>query len=261
MTKTNLFDEPLLKAKMAAEDVQKRFPDDLTKYNANLWLRLMIEECDIELIECHFKNDMVLGHSMIDDLGASIMVNDSIQDRNRKNFTIAHEFGHHIMHENILKNTSLYDLGNDLVNQDLISPLEAQANVYAANLLLPYKVLEAQIVTGCSAYEIKHLAGISIDAIKYRVQDFLMHFFYLDAPTAIYIANDFICSYTRNTAYNTVLKDLIDNSYPVTYLLPGITSVQTYEKNQRILPKILQMRNVYDKLTDDDKRKVSWHAS
>lgn len=249
MINSNLLDEPLIKAKFSAEDVRRKFRTfDLIKYNANPWVREMIQKLDIDLIKFHFRSKIILGHSIIDDLGPSIMVNDSIDDQNRFNFTLAHELGHHIMHKNILINASLYDLKDDLKNKSLTSPLELQANAYAANLLLPYNVLEAQLVTGYSAYEIKHSSGVSIETIKYRVKDFLTNYFYLDSPTASLIAENFITAYNRRTAYNTILKDLIDNSYPVTYLLSDVSATETYEKNQRILPKILQKWEVYDQL-------------
>ena len=68
----------------------------------------------------------------------AIIYNDNIVEAGRKNFTIAHELGHYSLHAN---NSDLKCSINDLNNFGDIPPhgenIEREANVFAANLLMP----------------------------------------------------------------------------------------------------------------------------
>lgn len=256
------FKEPRIKAYLAERSVKATFPNrDLVEYNANLWLRKIIEELDVELMSSPFKNKNILGHSMIDELGASIMINDNIGDINRKNFTIAHEVGHHIMHKSTLKLGGLYDLEGDLDNDLNLRPLEAQANVYAASVLLPYDVLEAQIVTDYTIYDIRRSSGISVDAIRYRVIDFLYFYFHIDTASALLIIEEYKNCHSKSQVHNSTLRDLIYSSTPITKKF--YTTSKSNDSIERIntLKTILKKHQIYDLLQDSEKKKAFWSTN
>ncbi|MEK7572092.1 MAG: ImmA/IrrE family metallo-endopeptidase [Patescibacteria group bacterium] len=86
---------------------------------------------------------------------------------NRQRFTIAHELGHFIMHQNFIKNNKKYTvlLRRPLKNHNYSSE-EQEANCFAASLLVPKDILRnySELPNGISA----SLFAVSEDVIKYR---------------------------------------------------------------------------------------------
>lgn len=77
--------------------------------------------------------------------GWGIFYNDAIEVPSRVNFTLAHEFGHYLVHR--LK----YPDGFECTQRDMMrwnseyAKIEAQANLFAANLLMPLDDFRAQL--------------------------------------------------------------------------------------------------------------------
>src|SRR6185436_13658296 len=77
--------------------------------------------------------------------GWAIIYNDTISSRGRINFTLAHEFGHYLLHR------EAYPDGIECGQQQIvrwdseIGQVEHQANVFAANLLMPLDDFRGQI--------------------------------------------------------------------------------------------------------------------
>lgn len=77
--------------------------------------------------------------------GWGIIYNDAITSRGRINFTLAHEFGHYLLHR------IAYPNGFQCGQQDVVrwdseyGQVEHQANVFAANLLMPLDDFRRQI--------------------------------------------------------------------------------------------------------------------
>ncbi|MEB3286891.1 MAG: ImmA/IrrE family metallo-endopeptidase [Vampirovibrionales bacterium] len=77
--------------------------------------------------------------------GWAIFYNDKIVSKGRINFTLAHEFGHYLIHR------LDFPEGIQCSDQDIVrwdseyGQIEHQANVFAANLLMPFKDFRAQI--------------------------------------------------------------------------------------------------------------------
>lgn len=77
--------------------------------------------------------------------GWGIIYNDAISSRGRINFTLAHEFGHYLLHR------LAYKSGFQCGQQDFLrwdseyGQVEHQANVFAANLLMPLDDFRRQI--------------------------------------------------------------------------------------------------------------------
>jgi Zn-dependent peptidase ImmA (M78 family) len=77
--------------------------------------------------------------------GWAIIYNDAIRSKGRINFTLAHEFGHYLLHR------QAYPEGIECGQQQIvrwdseIGQVEHQANVFAANLLMPLDDFRRQI--------------------------------------------------------------------------------------------------------------------
>jgi hypothetical protein len=97
--------------------------------------------------------------------GWGIFYNNAITSRGRINFTLGHEFGHYLMHR------KAYPNGIECREQDVVrwdsdyGQIEHQANVFAANLLMPLDDFRRQIPEG----EKVDLDMISHCANRYRV--------------------------------------------------------------------------------------------
>src|SRR5262245_6419799 len=73
----------------------------------------------------------------VEGKGWAIIYNDAISSKGRINFTLAHEFGHYLLHR------EAYPEGIECSQQQIvrwdseIGQVEHQANTFAANLLMP----------------------------------------------------------------------------------------------------------------------------
>jgi hypothetical protein len=77
--------------------------------------------------------------------GWGIIYNDRIRSQGRINFTLAHEFGHYLLHRHAYPN-GFYCGQQDLVRWDSeYGQVEHQANVFAANFLMPLDDFRRQI--------------------------------------------------------------------------------------------------------------------
>ena len=99
--------------------------------------------------------------------GYSIFVNGHDNDR-RKRFTIAHEIGHYILHENLIKDGIVEDAL--LRAEGLSNAIEAQANAFAADLLMPWHLIRAQQEKGINGIEeLADIFEVSRDAMSIRL--------------------------------------------------------------------------------------------
>jgi len=106
-----------------------------------------------------------------EDNGAPHLVVNAADSKNRKNFTVAHELGHWLMHRDNLRADPkvgvLFRIPLGKLNAD---PLEKQANTFAANLLVPEKMLIAKKKLGLSQKELAETFGVSEEVIGYRLE-------------------------------------------------------------------------------------------
>ncbi|WP_246763637.1 ImmA/IrrE family metallo-endopeptidase [Rhizobium sp. 007] len=77
--------------------------------------------------------------------GVTIIGVNSEQSKQRQRFTIAHEFGHYLLHEGLGAHVDReYRINfRDATSSQASSVLEIEANFFAANLLMPEDFLEA----------------------------------------------------------------------------------------------------------------------
>ncbi len=97
--------------------------------------------------------------------GWGIFYNSAISARGRINFTLAHEFGHYLLHRLQFPN-GIECKDDDVVQWDSdYRRIEAEANVFAANLLMPLDDYRRQISAGSKV----DIDMISACADRYRV--------------------------------------------------------------------------------------------
>jgi len=83
----------------------------------------------------------------------------------RKLFTIAHEIGHYFLHRTLQQSftcQTIFGQSSDI--------RERQANFFAAELLMPEKIMIKYIENNVSPKRIAKDLGVSEEAIKYRVK-------------------------------------------------------------------------------------------
>lgn len=81
--------------------------------------------------------------------GFSIYVNEKHFDV-RKRFTIAHEIAHFIFHRSLIEDELIDD---SLYRSGLSSAIEAEANKFAADILMPWHLINEAINSGSSSVE------------------------------------------------------------------------------------------------------------
>jgi len=89
---------------------------------------------------------------------------------NRRKFTVAHELGHWLLHEKIIRNDSKKTVLFRMALGADKDPIETEANAFAAELLVPMDMFEREE----DAKSVKDLADIfevSADVIGYRKKD------------------------------------------------------------------------------------------
>lgn len=122
-------------------------------------------------------NQKLSGMSFIEGEKAYIGVN-SLHSSNRQRFTIAHEIGHHVLHEALLRSGTHVDtivLRRDHLSAQGTDALEVQANAFASELLVPKALLESKVSSDADMQDeelLERLAAelkVSTMALHYRL--------------------------------------------------------------------------------------------
>lgn len=128
----------------------------------------LVRNYGIDIEEQPFPSDFdnVSGFINIEDGRPTMYVNLN-EPKNRRKFTVAHEFGHWLLHkEKIRKDpgmTVLYRKALGAANDD---PAEREANAFAAELLVPMEMLQKEIDK--PVHELAEKFQVSTDVIGYR---------------------------------------------------------------------------------------------
>lgn len=124
----------------------------------------------IRVVYARFNRQMsaqVAGFS--DPNNSRIVVNQDLPF-NRKTYTIAHELGHHVLHQDYLSDDGKYQIFPRMNSYDGPKPSEEQeADAFAANLLVPLKMLRSY-VDFASVRELAQMFMVSQDVILYRMK-------------------------------------------------------------------------------------------
>lgn len=127
------------------------------------------EQSGVDVVFAKFmdQHDRVAG--FCDFAGQKLYVNaDDIFAR--QSFTIAHELGHWILHKSLfLEDPEEYQVLPRFQQADVNNPLEQEANTFAANLLVPARLLRP--VRYASISTLANLFGVSKMMMEIRVKD------------------------------------------------------------------------------------------
>lgn len=125
----------------------------------------------LEVVEVPFppEQDNISGFVSADNGVGKLYVNAN-EGPNRRRFTVAHELGHWKLHQEELQNNPqrsiLFRIAIGQMNQD---PIEKEANVFAANLLVPLNMLKKYKDSKTNS-ELAKLFNVSTDVIGYRLK-------------------------------------------------------------------------------------------
>ncbi len=102
-----------------------------------------------------------------DDSNPAILLNDKSFSKRGSNFTLAHEFGHYILHENQEKfRLDLVDYAQDTEE----TKQETEANYFAASLLMPKGEFEEMLRLTTDKEKIAAYFGVSVPAVEVRMK-------------------------------------------------------------------------------------------
>ncbi|MCT4617579.1 MAG: ImmA/IrrE family metallo-endopeptidase [Candidatus Gracilibacteria bacterium] len=132
-------------------------PVDITK---------ILNDLGLNLEEMEFPESVDNISGMLDIENKTIFINKNDADT-RKAFTVAHELGHYVMHQQELAQNDSYAIvyRKENKNRDII---ERQADQFAAHLLAP-KFLLDNFVADFSAPQLAKLFGVSPQMMEFRL--------------------------------------------------------------------------------------------
>ncbi len=137
--------------------------------SAAIDLTELVQNYGLDVVEIDFgeKFSNIAGY-----IKESIIYVSASDSANRKRFTIAHEFGHFLLHKTQLKEAPgkyavLFRIPLGTMNAD---PIEQEANCFAANLLVPEELLIQFQHDGKTISELAKIFEVSQDVIGFRVQ-------------------------------------------------------------------------------------------
>lgn len=135
-------------------------PVDVYEIARNYGIKIVVED---------FPDDYenVAGFINIED-GRPVMYVNASDPENRKKFTVAHELGHWLLHEDAIREdptkTVLFRVPLGRPNKD---PLESEANAFAAELLVPMDFFE-KLQSRKDNQELADVFKVSAEVIGYR---------------------------------------------------------------------------------------------
>ena len=111
--------------------------------------------------------------------GTAIIGINALHHPNRQRFTIAHECGHLVLHRDQVTREVHVDkafpmLMRDAVSAESVDPIEIEANLFAAELLMPEFLLAKEL--GDATFDIDDDAMVSALARRFRVSASAMQF-------------------------------------------------------------------------------------
>lgn len=128
--------------------------------------QVMLSE-GIKFKEIHsVSNDFVGALTKGNNNQVYIMINKSIDNLGRKNFTVAHELGHYFLQHQLHQN-SVFCKSNDIIEEGhQQNPIEREANHFASCLLMPEEKIKPAFVVmlaNASRYEIQNYLVVKND--------------------------------------------------------------------------------------------------
>lgn len=150
------------------EEYAQRLLEDKNAFCGYTRVIEIANKLGLQVISASFKDNNISGMLILNDTESNIYVN-AANPIVRQRFTIAHEIGHYVLHNDMISKQE----GNIFYRDQIHSkqPIETQANRFAAALLLPKdKILQdwalvKNVVILAAQY------NVSIETLKYRLND------------------------------------------------------------------------------------------
>lgn len=149
-TNLQIFDQPIRLAYNIYREYYSKLGFDAMKYRCDAMLITLLSTLDIRLDSYPFKKEHFCGMLVLDEYETTIVYN-SNHSPERRNFTIAHELGHFLLHRN--KQSQFVDRADNMLD-NTINEFEMQANAFAAELLLPESVINLMLSYSYSFFRI-----------------------------------------------------------------------------------------------------------
>ncbi len=149
------------------DDVSQRlgvsYPDNSLIDFANK-AEIKVLETDLHSIKPTLSG-VILYKDPVNKTNPTIFIDKSMSQR-RKTFTLAHELGHHFMHEGT--KLRLDDL--DYENNDINTKQESEANYFAASLLVPKDLLNKKLEENLDLDSLAEYFHVSLPVIRNRLK-------------------------------------------------------------------------------------------
>lgn len=128
-----------------AEDVLAQYPKKGGSYKL---FDQILNDKSIKFRELSTDNAALIGVLTKGNNGQTyIMVNKSIENSGRKNFTIAHELGHYFLSHSLTQGR-VYCLDNQIVEEGVFNdPIEQEANHFATCFLMPEEKIKSAFLS------------------------------------------------------------------------------------------------------------------
>jgi len=136
----------------------------------------IIEEMDIELELDAFLDDEISGELERKKDGKFRISANATHSERRKRFTIAHELGHYMLHAHLVgdgvDDNRAYrsEPNGNFHNRAIRRRHETEANRFAAQLLMPHRMIRKRAETGVSIKELADKFKVSKDAMTIRLE-------------------------------------------------------------------------------------------
>jgi len=125
----------------------------------------IIQDYGVIIDEFPMQSNSFAGMLWNDDGRYIIVINPDLP-KSRKLFTLAHELGHFLMHRFYQPAFFCTRL-----NGQAFDPKERQANVFAAELLMPLDKIKQLAKRGITLKNAARCIGVSEQALRYRIKD------------------------------------------------------------------------------------------
>ena len=134
-------------------------------------VRALVRELGLTIVEAELGDD--ISGALVTNPGGSTILVESTHHEHRRRFTISHELGHHVLRHQFEEGGHVHvDRGNYISLRgrrasEGVDPKEIEANWFAAALLMPSRMIEAEVTRlGAQALHDHHVEEL---ADKFKV--------------------------------------------------------------------------------------------
>ena len=146
----------------------------------------------------------------------------------RKVFTLAHELGHHFLHNN--NGRQFVDTKNTMSEVRSNPKEETEANSFAAELLVPTYVLRRMLYDMFPLFRIAKSTGASKECVFWRIVNYLRGAFDTPREIAIAVATDYRQRSDDGTIKNASVYDIIRRKSSARLYARELVSIYTITK-------------------------------